>query len=121
MDPIDNLLKELIESTAMPSQASLYHLSNLDAESAARVREVWMDLPVDLRRRLVTRLVGLAEADFEVNFGEVFRLGLTDGDAEVRTAAVEGLWEAGDGKADGVHVEELAGAPGVDEACEGGA
>ena len=93
MDPLDSLLEELTESTEMPAQASLYHLSNLDAESVARVQEVWTDLPDELRRRLMTRLVRLAEADFEVNFGEIFRLGLADGDAEVRTAAVEGLWE----------------------------
>jgi len=35
----------------------------------------------------------LAEADFELNFGAVFRLGVIDEDAEVRAAAINGLWE----------------------------
>ena len=35
----------------------------------------------------------MAEADFEVNFNEVFRVGLADEDAQVRTASIEGLWE----------------------------
>jgi HEAT repeat protein len=91
--PLDVLLDKLYESAAMPDQASLYHLSNLEAKDVARVREVWPCLRVELRRRLTARLVELAEADFEVNFGVVFRLGLEDDDAEVRVAAVEGLWE----------------------------
>ena len=92
-DPLDILLDELRENAEMPPQASLYLLSNLDVDNRAHVREVWPCLPVELRRRLITRLVELAEADFEVDFGAVFRLGLEDDDAEVRTAAIEGLWE----------------------------
>ncbi|MDY7080651.1 MAG: HEAT repeat domain-containing protein [Chloroflexota bacterium] len=93
MEPLAILLDELRESAALPTQASLYHLSNLEAEGVALVRETWPCLPVKLRRRLIMRLVELAEADFEVDFGAVFRLGLEDEDAEVRTAAIEGLWE----------------------------
>jgi len=77
----------------MPAQASLYHLSSLETKDVARVREMWPCLPVKLRRHLFTRLAELAEADFEVDFGAVFRLGLEDKDAKVRTAAIEGLWE----------------------------
>jgi HEAT repeat protein len=77
----------------MPEHGSLYYLSKLDGEDAARVREVWPHLPVELRRRLVARLAEVAEADFEVDFGAIFRVGLEDEDAEVRTAAIEGLWE----------------------------
>ena len=91
--PLEALLDELRKSAQMPAQASLYHLSNLEAESVAHVREVWQGLPVELRRRMIARMVELAEVDFEVDFGAVFRLGLTDKDAKVRTAAIEGLWE----------------------------
>jgi len=90
---LDILLDELHESAEMPATASLYPLSSLEVEGVARLREMWPRLPIELRRQLVTRLVELTEADFEVDFGAVFRLGLEDEDAEVRTAAVEGLWE----------------------------
>ena len=86
-------MNELYESAKMPPQASLYHLSGLEAENVARVREVWLCLPVELRRQMITRLVELTEADFEVDFGAIFRIGLEDEDAEVRAAAIEGLWE----------------------------
>jgi hypothetical protein len=91
--PINALLERLRESTELPAQASLYYLSSLEAQDAARVREAWPSLPVELRRRLIARLVEMTEADFEVDFGAVFRLGLDDADAEVRATAVEGLWE----------------------------
>lgn len=87
------MLDDLRESAVMPPQASLYLLSNLDAADAVRVRAVWVGLPVELRRQMTSRLVELAEADFEVNFGALFRIGLEDEDAQVRAAAVEGLWE----------------------------
>jgi HEAT repeat protein len=91
--PFNVLLDKLYESAEMPDQASLYPLSNLDAEDAARVREAWMCLPVELRQQMINRLVELAEADFEVDFSAVFRIGLDDENAEVRAAAVDGLWE----------------------------
>jgi len=91
--PLDALLDELRESAEMPDPASLYYFSSLEAEDAARVRDVWPHLHIELRRRLITRLVELAEADFEVGFGAIFRLGLEDKDAKVRATAIEGLWE----------------------------
>jgi len=90
---LDFLLDELSENAEMPDQASLYCFSNLNAEEVERVDEVWGRLPTRLRRRLTVRLVELAEADIHVNFDAIFRLGLKDEDAEVRTSAVEGLWE----------------------------
>lgn len=92
-DSLDALLEALCKSAEMPTQALLYCLSNLEAEDAERVREVWPHRPVALRRRLITRLMELAEADFTLDFGTVFRLGLEDRDAEVRITAIEGLWE----------------------------
>jgi hypothetical protein len=91
--PSEVVLDELRQNAGMPTQASLYHLSSLEAKQVDCVREAWPRLPVELRRQITRRLVELAEADFEVDFGAIFRIGLEDGDAEVRTAAVEGLWE----------------------------
>lgn len=95
---LDALIKELSERAEMPAQASLYHFSGLETEAVARVRAAWSGWPVELRRRLVARLAEMAEADFEVDFGAVFRLGLQDEDGDVRAAAVEGLWEDEDAR-----------------------
>ena len=93
MEALEILLNELQENLQMPSQASLYHLSDLDNRDVVRVRRAWRVLPTELRQEMIARLVELAEADFEVNFGALFRLGLEDEDATVRTVSVEGLWE----------------------------
>ena len=91
--PLNTLLEELGKGDQMPKRESLYLLSNLDADDTASVQAAWPELLVELRRHLVATLVEAAEADFEVNFGAVFRIGLDDQDAEVRKTAIEGLWE----------------------------
>jgi len=92
-EPLQIVLDELREEDRKPEQISLYYLSNLDAEEAERVREVWTELPADLRVELTSRLMKLAEADFTLNFSAVFRIAMEDENASVREAAIEGLWE----------------------------
>ncbi|MBN1815021.1 MAG: HEAT repeat domain-containing protein [Anaerolineae bacterium] len=91
--PLRTLLEELNKSAQVPRLESLYLLSDLDTGDAAQVRDVWPNLPVELRQHLVNLLTEIAEADFEVDFGAIFRIGLEDKDAGVRTTAIEGLWE----------------------------
>jgi len=93
MDPLDTLLDELNQEPKMPAQASLYLFSNLEPGDVMRVRETWVCLPDALRQQMIARLIQVAEADFEANFDAVFYLGLEDDDAQVRTTAIEGLWE----------------------------
>lgn len=92
-EPLQIVLDELREDDQGLEQISLYYLSNLDAEEAEHVREVWAELPADLRGELTSWLVELAEADFTLNFSAVFRIAMEDDDASVREAAIEGLWE----------------------------
>lgn len=87
------LLEKLATSDELPAQALLYRLSDLDADRAARLREMWPRLSITLRRELVSQLVEMAEADFTLNFDAVFRVAMNGEDAEVRTTAIEGLWE----------------------------
>jgi HEAT repeat protein len=94
--PLDTLLEELATGELTPEPGALYLLSNLEAADVARVKEWWPQIPADVRHALTARLVEIAEADFEVNFGSIFRLGLDDEDAQVRTSAIEGLWEDND-------------------------
>lgn len=91
--PLKTLLEELHKSAQVPKLESLYLLSDLDTEDVAQVRDVWPNLPAELRQHLITLLMDIAEADFEVDFGAIFRIGLEDKDAGVRTTAIEGLWE----------------------------
>ena len=78
------------------SVASLYALSGLDREEVNRVKAIWPTVPDDRRQTAIRHLVEITEDNFEVDFNSIFRLGLTDQDPEVRSSAVEGLWEDDD-------------------------
>jgi HEAT repeat protein len=95
-EPLDALLDALRESGEWPDQAALYYLSNLDAEETEMVRKMWSDMPADLRLELTSHLMKMAEADFTLNFGAIFRIAMKDASPEVREVAIEGLWEDDD-------------------------
>jgi HEAT repeat protein len=73
--------------------ASLYIFSKMDQDALAAFKSVWPTIPTQRRRDIMQELVEIGEANFEVYFDPVFLLGLGDEDAEVRTAAINGLWE----------------------------
>jgi HEAT repeat protein len=87
------LLQQLADDSQPLSVAKLYALSNLEGADLARVQAAWPTLLDDRRRATIRHLVDITETNFEVNFGPVFRLALNDSDAEVREAALDGLWE----------------------------
>jgi HEAT repeat protein len=71
----------------------LCYLSGLSAEEARQVGQAWSDLSRDRRFELTSQMVRMAEADFTLSFGAIFRIAMEDEDAEVRRLAIEGLWE----------------------------
>jgi len=75
------------------SFARLYDLSGLSVEELRLLAGRWLTIGVERRRQIVRALVEIAEESFEVDFEGIFYLGLDDPDAEVRAAAVDGLWE----------------------------
>lgn len=72
---------------------SLYIFSKMDQDALAAFKSVWPTIPTQRRRDIMQELVEIGEANFEVFFDPVFLLGLGDEDAEVRAAAINGLWE----------------------------
>jgi len=86
---------EHLRDTHKPLPAiDLFHFSNLSKNNLAALEEVWPGLPVERRRGVMHDLNELGEANFEVSFEDVFRMGLEDEDAEVRATAINSLWEA---------------------------
>lgn len=79
------------EATAKPTDAVMF--SDLDRARLAEMRDIWPQLPVETRRRLVAAMAELGEEQIEYNFSRALKAALRDGDAEVRTRAIEGLWE----------------------------
>lgn len=75
------------------SAGKLQFLSDLTREQQALFRQSWRQLPVARRQQVVRQLAELAELSVELDFTRVFLVALDDEDAEVRAAAIDGLWE----------------------------
>jgi HEAT repeat protein len=97
MDAVPTNVQELIQDLANEDKAlvnsRLADLSNLGGEELTVFTQTWSDINLDRRRKVVGRLVELAEDNFELNFDSIFKHCLKDPDPEVRSKSIEGLWE----------------------------
>ncbi len=92
--PIKKTIAELGNSDNPLLTSRLVDLSNLNSEELRFLEQVWAAIKPKRRRQIVHRLVELAEDNFELNFDSIFKNCLKDQDAEVRSKAMEGLWES---------------------------
>jgi HEAT repeat protein len=93
---MESHLIELAEPDAVVKTVGLMSLSGLLPEEQDLFREGWEAIVVERRREIVSKLVGLAEENVEMDFLPVFFHCLRDSDAAVRERAVSGLWESDD-------------------------
>jgi HEAT repeat protein len=75
------------------SNSGLVCLSDLDSTKLALFQQAWAAIETKRRRQIISRMIDLAEDNFELDFSNIFRHCLKDEDAEVKCAAIEGLWE----------------------------
>jgi hypothetical protein len=68
----------------------LYLFSDLGKADLAALESAWPQAPAERRRAIMQDLGEIGEANFEVQFEAVYRLGLEDADPNVRAAAVRG-------------------------------
>ena len=78
---------------ATPSAVEVGRLSGLSTSEMAEFLASWSVIPAERRRAILRVAIDLAENDVHVDFGSLFKAALTDSDASVRAAAIEGLWE----------------------------
>ena len=90
---LEDYLVELADPSTPLAAARLVNLSNLVPDEASAFEEAWRGTDVQRRRQVVRQLIELAEDNVELNFDAVFRMSLSDSDAEVRRSAIRGLWE----------------------------
>jgi len=90
--PLELYLAELRDLSKSMVVSKLANLSDLSPEEADILRREWSKIDVTRRRQIVGRLAELAEDNLELDFDDVFRSCLADGDGEVRVKAIEGLW-----------------------------
>ena len=71
----------------------LADISDLSRAQVAEFHDAWRDLSPSRRLELITAMVEQAETNIHLIFHAALRACLTDGEAQVRRLAIEGLWE----------------------------
>jgi len=94
--PLESYLNELGRLEKPLSTSKLADLSDLSPDGLNLFRHAWAKIAPERRIQIAHRLVDLAEDNFELNFDGIFRVCLSDEDAEVCISAIEGLWECED-------------------------
>ncbi|MFC1943256.1 HEAT repeat domain-containing protein [Chloroflexota bacterium] len=92
--PIKEIIADIGNSDNPLLNSRLTELSNLSSEELELFESSWTVIKPERRRQIVYRLVELAEDNLELNFDSIFKHCLEDRDDEVRSKAIEGLWES---------------------------
>lgn len=87
------IVRHLGDTSQPLKRRELRQLNDIGEQARAEFAAAWREVAVSRRREIATALVELAEDNVEFDFRDVFRVLIDDGDADVRLAAVEGLWE----------------------------
>lgn len=74
----------------------LYRLSDMNVQETADFRRYWFAASDERRQVIVRHLADLSEDSFIVDFSPIFALCLQDSYAQVRGAALDGLWDSTD-------------------------
>lgn len=90
---IQEYLLQLQDNSRPMTVRDLKILSDLGPEQSAQFRRHWRSIPAERRLEIVHELGALTEDNLDLDFRAVFACCLDDADAEVRVAAIEGLWE----------------------------
>ena len=89
----EDAIAHLADSSEPLLNAGLAELTGLNQTELELLKSSWATIEPERRRQIVRRLVELAEDNLELNFDAIFKYCLKDQDEEVRTQAIEGLWE----------------------------
>jgi HEAT repeat protein len=92
--PIEEIITSLSDPDKSLANSKLAQLSNLSPEELEPLEQAWENIEPKQRRQFMSRLVELAEDNIELNFDSIFKSRLKDSDDEVRSIAIEGLWES---------------------------
>ena len=85
------------ESTSL-KYGDLAQLSGLTDSDISAMDGLWAGVPIERRRKLIERLVTMAENNIDLDFTSIFKHSLNDIDPMVRALGVNGLWESNDRK-----------------------
>lgn len=91
--PVEQTIAKLVSPETKLSDSWLTDLSGLNPAELKKLEQAWPTIDAKRRRQVIYRLVELTEDNFELEFDSIFKRCLQDQDPEVRSKAIEGLWE----------------------------
>ncbi len=92
--PIEKTIADIGNSDNPLLNSRLTELSNLSSEELELFERLWAAIEPARRRQIVYRLVELTEDNLTLHFDSIFKHCLKDRNDEVRSQAIEGLWES---------------------------
>ena len=93
---LTDFLSELSDESEPLKYSRLLQLAGLSSDEALEFKGGWAGVPVSRRQSVLEGLAELCQDNLELDFSDVFRACLDDGDDEVRLKATQGLWESDD-------------------------
>ena len=89
----EDSLRDLADPAKRLGSKQLISFGDLSRDEVIQFKESWTGLETSRRLSVLSELTDLAEDNVELNFDAVFKLGVEDEDADVRAAALQGLFE----------------------------
>ena len=90
---ISDVIVEMADTGKALVNTHLAALSDMAAADIKNFRQVWKTIETKRRREIIMRLNELASDSVELNFDNIFLSSLRDPEADVRSEAINGLWE----------------------------
>ena len=86
-------LKEIADDKVELVISRLSGLSAVTPADLELFNKSWPGIDMKRRREIIGNLITLAEGDPQLDFNEIFMVGIRDADETVRVRSIEGLWE----------------------------
>ena len=90
--PFPEVLQKVFDDERVPIHL-LYRLSDLTADDFDLFNQQWAAASPGRRQLLARHMADITEENFVVDFSPMFQMMLTDSQVEVRSAALDGLWD----------------------------
>ncbi len=90
---VKDIINEMADTNKVLVNSHLADLSQLTPTDIKDYAQVWKTIELKRRREIITRLIELTTDSVELNFDSIFKSCLNDPDADVRSEAINGLWE----------------------------
>ena len=94
--PFEQVLTELADEEQPFSPKNLRSFSDLDSSSLEKLQKSWADIPIHRKVSLLKDLEELMEADTLISCDAVAKFAMQDEDPQVRSQAIQLLWDCED-------------------------